>query len=172
MESEAVIPDVIDKVPINELEVRYDNEANVKMGNVLTRVQAKKSPVHVSWPYEEDALYTLCMVDPDAPSRRRHFLREFQHWLVMNIPKNDISAGDSIYRYIGPGPPIGSGMHRYVFLVYKQPSKLMYNKSFGKSIPMLGRAKFSTKEFAKKYNLGEPIAGNFFQAQFASQRTQ
>lgn len=38
---------------------------------------------------------TLCLnLDPDAPSRAEPTLGEVHHWLVTNIPGNDISKGE------------------------------------------------------------------------------
>ena len=33
-------------------------------------------------------------LDPDAPSRAKPSRREFLHWLVVNIPGNDIGQGE------------------------------------------------------------------------------
>lgn len=85
---------------------------------------------------------------------------------MVNIPETDISKGEVLKGYRGSGPPKGTGLHRYVFLVYKQPSILHFNE------PRIGpssrdnRASFSARKFADKYKLGKPIAGNFFQAQW------
>ena len=54
--------------------------------------------------------------DPDAPSRADPKWGEWRHWLVVNIPGNDISKGDTIAQYIGAAPPVGTGLHRYVIL--------------------------------------------------------
>lgn len=45
------------------------------------------------------------MTDPDAPSRKEPKFREWHHWLVVNIPGNDITKGDTLSEYIGSGPP-------------------------------------------------------------------
>lgn len=42
------------------------------------------------------------------------------HWLVRNIPGNDIKKGEVIAEYRGSGPPEGTGLHRYIFLLYEQ----------------------------------------------------
>lgn len=60
------------------------------------------------------------MIDPDAPSRAEPKFRPFKHWAVINIPGSDVTKGDEITEYIGAGPPNKTGLHRYVFLVYKQ----------------------------------------------------
>jgi phosphatidylethanolamine-binding protein (PEBP) family uncharacterized protein len=71
--------------------------------------------------------YTLIMTDPDAPSRLKPDFREFVHWVVMNIDGStggDLSSGYSILPYLGPAPPYSSGLHRYVFTLYKQKDKI------------------------------------------------
>lgn len=81
-----------------------------------------KDKPSLSWEAEKGAHYTLLMVDPDAPSRADPQLREIRHWLVMNIPESSVENGDEVTAYRGSGPPKGSGLHRYIFLVYKQPN--------------------------------------------------
>lgn len=48
----------------------------------------------------------------------------------MNIPESDVSQGDEVIEYIGAGAPNGTGLHRYIYLVYKQPhGKIEHNES-------------------------------------------
>lgn len=63
------------------------------MGNELTPTQVKDIPLHIVWPTEEKTLYTLIMTDPDAPSRLTPNYREWHHWLVVNIPGNEVGRG-------------------------------------------------------------------------------
>lgn len=79
---------------------------------------------------DKEKLYTLIMSDPDAPSRAEPKFREFFHWGVINIPGSDISAGREIVGFIGSGPPRGTGLHRYVFVVYEQSGLIDYQKPF------------------------------------------
>lgn len=53
-------------------------------------------------------------VDPDAPSRKEPKYREWHHWLVVNIPGNDINKGQTLSGYIGAAPPKGSGKHLFI----------------------------------------------------------
>lgn len=56
---------------------------------------------------------------------------------------------------------------RYVFLVYEQTGGLIKpdeKKLTNRSAE--GRGKFSIENFAKKYNLGIPVAANFYQAAY------
>ncbi|XP_078688249.1 uncharacterized protein LOC144920176 isoform X5 [Branchiostoma floridae x Branchiostoma belcheri] len=163
-----IVPDVVDAAPTIAAEVTYnvtDEDVSVDFGNVLTPTQVK-SPPQVMWPVEDGALYTLVMTDPDAPSRANPRLREFHHWLVGNIPGNEIQDGETLSQYIGSAPPRGRGLHRYVFLVYKQPGTLEFDERRLGNTSMAHRSRFHTREFATKYNLGDPVAGNFYQAEW------
>lgn len=160
-----VIPEVIPKISANAqvLQVKY-KDANVDLGNELTPTKVKDIPT-VTWK-ADDGFCLLCMTDPDAPSRQSPKFREWHHWLVGNIPGNDVSKGEVLSEYIGSGPPKDTGLHRYVFLVYKQPKKLEFDEKRLKNNSGDGRGLFSIKKFAEKYELGDPIAANFYQAQW------
>ena len=115
------------------------------------------------WPVLYIYIY---LPDPDAPSRKEPKFREWHHWLVGNIPGNDVSKGEILSEYIGSGPPKGTGLHRYVFLVYKQPSKITFSEKRLTNRSGEDRGLFSIKKFANKYKLGSPIAGNMYQAEW------
>lgn len=68
----------------------------------------------VEWNAEKGAYYTLTMFDADAPAE----YSEARHWLVMNIPESNVDNGDEVVAYLGSGTR--SGIHRYIFLVFKQ----------------------------------------------------
>ena len=68
------------------------------------------------------------MTDPDAPSRANPFVGEVRHWLVVNIPGNDLVKGDTIAEYRGSGAPKGTGLHRYIFLLYKQNGVMTFDE--------------------------------------------
>lgn len=159
-----IIPDVISSEPTEFLNVTYGKD-KADRGNELTPTIVKDKP-NVSWEAEEGSFYTLIMTDPDAPSRNNPKMREWHHWLIGNIPGNQIDKGEVLTDYVGSGPPQGSGLHRYVFLVFKQPKKLTFTEGKLSKTTGKGREKFSTKNFVKKYGLGSPIAGNMFQAKY------
>ncbi|KAJ8917446.1 hypothetical protein NQ315_005493 [Exocentrus adspersus] len=119
-----VVPDVVDAAPAEKLAVKYPQIA-VNEGNVVKPSQVKDPP-QVSWPAEDNALYTICMTDPDAPSRKKPSAREWHHWLVVNVPGSSVEkgVGDVLSEYVGAGPPKGTGLHRYIILVYKQQGKI------------------------------------------------
>lgn len=79
----------------------------------------------MSWEAEEGAYYLVLMVDPDAPSRENREFGDVRHWLVMNIPGTNIKKGDEVIEFIGTGAPKGTGLHRYIFFVFKQPNGII-----------------------------------------------
>lgn len=87
--------------------------------------------------------------------------------MVVNISGNDINSGETKWSYIGSGPPAGSGLHRYVFLLFKQ----LNGKEDFSELPEVpntsreGRIGTNTRDLMRKFNL-EVVAGNFYQAEF------
>lgn len=61
---------------------------------------------------------------------------------------------------------IDTGLHRYVFLVYKQNGKLTFDEIRLTDKSGDNRGGFKIAKFAEKYKLGNPIAGNFYQAKY------
>lgn len=161
-----IIPDVLTTPPSELITIQYPGGVKVEIGKELTPTQVKDRPT-VKWASKDTEYYTLAMVDPDAPSRENPKFREWHHWLIGNIYGGDINKGEVLSDYIGSGPPKGTGLHRYVFLVYKQQEKCNFS-----NIPKLPnnsgdkRGKFSIGKFAQQFKLGPPIAGNFFVAKY------
>jgi hypothetical protein len=58
-----------------------------------------KQDIFGSWPADPKSLYTVAMVDPDAESRLNPKLREFRHWLVINVPGSDVKKGKVVSEY-------------------------------------------------------------------------
>ena len=86
-----IIPNVVDEVgePILDLRVVYRYHIEVSSGVAMRvqqthqkpRVEMRGSPFGTA----ED-LYTILMVDPDAPTPKDPAFRCYLHWLVVNIP--------------------------------------------------------------------------------------
>lgn len=106
LREEEIIPDVLGKLDddVKVLKVFWNDEVKADLGNTLTPTQVQKQP-KVEYEAEEDSFYTLAMQDPDAPSRREPSRREFRHWLVINIPGKNVEKGETVWEYIGSGPP-------------------------------------------------------------------
>uniref|UniRef100_A0A8D8AUJ0 Phosphatidylethanolamine-binding protein homolog F40A3.3 n=1 Tax=Culex pipiens TaxID=7175 RepID=A0A8D8AUJ0_CULPI len=160
-----LVPDIIPEAPAMLAKVTYPSGAEASLGNELTPTQVKDQPT-VSWEADPKSLYTLILTDPDAPSRANPKMREWRHWIVINIPGEDVASGEPVAEYISSAPPQGSGLHRYAFLVYKQPSGRIEFEEPRLNNRNPNRGMFRVAEFAAKYALGTPIAGNFYQAQY------
>jgi len=159
-----VIGDVVDDfTPSVDLQVSFP-KGTVKDGNIFTASDLHYVEPDVKWsPADKNTFYTLVKVDPDAPSRENHYNREWRHWLVVNIPGSDISKGEVLAPYAGPHPSKGSGLHRYVFLLYKQQDRIFFP-----SMDNTGthRGNWRVKEFTKQYDLGSPVGSAFYQAEY------
>lgn len=90
---------------------------------------------------------------------------KINHWLVGNIKGGDVSTGQVITPYVGSKPPNGSGLHRYIFLIYEQKCKLKFEE-LNDPEAQSKRLSFSIRRFAKKYDLGKAFAGNYYHAQW------
>jgi hypothetical protein len=133
--------------------IKYNN-IFVNNGNFISTSNSSFQP---SVDYKsDDNLYTLILHDPNAVKGNRI------HWLVINIKGNDIKNGEHIYPYVGPAPPKGSGIHNYIFLVFKQENILKLNKNdftFDKRYTSMPRL-YGLLNINK-----EPMYKNFFKSQ-------
>jgi phosphatidylethanolamine-binding protein (PEBP) family uncharacterized protein len=100
---------------------------------------------------DPNKLYTLIMVDRDAPSAANPINRFYLHWMIINTHYTAI-------KYAPPNPPQGSGEHRYYVILYEQPVFIKINNEY---IP---RAKFDLKSFVNT-NYLEPLMAVMFRTQ-------
>jgi phosphatidylethanolamine-binding protein (PEBP) family uncharacterized protein len=174
-----VVPDVIDTWPNEVCKVHYSSKGSKGEVNLGTELDVKdtQGQPKVWWNTDKpSSKYTLMMLDPDAPSRDKPIYRNWLHWLVVNIPGLDSSDsrekhadhielhknGHTLCGYMGPAPPIGSGLHRYVFLVFKQSGDFDISK-LDKCTEMDQHKNFIPGDWMKKNGLSEElIAANFF----------
>lgn len=155
--SAKIVPDLLQKAPEGLLDVEFECGLTT-LGNKFTPMQVRNRP-KVSWKgAKENENYTLIMTDIMAD-------KEWCHWVVGNIPGNNIDKGDIFTSFFPSTPPKDTGEHRYVFLFFKQSAKSDF-RGLAKisTFQMDGRNKFSTKVFVDTFNLGVPVAGNFYLA--------
>ncbi|XP_049326266.1 phosphatidylethanolamine-binding protein 1-like [Astyanax mexicanus] len=157
----------VDERPARPLRVQYGPVEIDKLGKVLTPTQVQNFPTLMDWEgCDSSKLYTLILTDPDAPSRNDPVMREWHHFLVVNVRGNDVSTGCVLSEYVGSGPPKGSGLHRYVWLVYEQPGSLNCTEPVLSNRSPHQRDHFSSAGFRRKYGLSAPAAGTCYQAQW------
>ena len=168
------MPDVIDTWPPNVAKVDYSSSTSANLGNVLTIKETQRLPT-IYFPSEHNAHYTVMLVDPDALSRKTHEFRNFCPYVQVNIPGTgsehvDVHKGHNVVPYMGPAPPANSGLHRYVFLVFKQHGAVDTHNMAG-----FGKEADSRKSFVPEQWLRTTFGGsvptlhaaNFFQAEHA-----
>ncbi|KAJ9168945.1 hypothetical protein P3X46_020419 [Hevea brasiliensis] len=155
-----VIGDVLDMYnPVAEFTVRYGSKQIANGWEIKPSVAAEMPHVQIMGSRFSSDLYTMVMVDPDAPSPSEPKWREWLHWIVVDIPEgSDATKGHELVPYMGPQPP--TGIHRYVFALFKQKAALM-----GRSRPPGGRGNFSTRQFAAQHGFGLPVAAVYFNSQ-------
>ncbi|KAL5579284.1 hypothetical protein UlMin_011726 [Ulmus minor] len=158
-----VIGDVLDMFsPAAQLTVHYGPK-QVSNGCVIKPSDAAAKPnAQILGPRLPSNLYTLVMVDPDAPSPSEPTLREWLHWIVVDIPQGfDASKGKELMEYMGPQPP--TGIHRYVFALFKQEGGSLAGAVLLRRPET--RSNFSTRQFAADNELGLPVAAVYFNSQ-------
>ena len=103
--------------------------------------------------------------DPDAPSAASPTYSPIRHWLVGNVQGSDLKEGslgqaDTLSKYHPPGPPAGTGYHRYGQFLFKQPGAKIAFKPVPSSI-----AKWNYTAFIQEYSLGQKVASNYMKAE-------
>ncbi|KAM6403355.1 large ribosomal subunit protein mL38-like [Rhynochetos jubatus] len=156
------------------LRVEYSQEDDhlvpVYCGNMVTPSEAS-SPPAASYEADKGSLWTLLLTNPDGHLRDAD--SEYLHWLVTNIPGNDIRSGKEICHYLPPFPAMGTGYHRLVFLLFKQDCPIDCSEDVRPTpCHSLKMRTFSTCDFYRKHEDAMTPAGlAFFQCQWDSSVT-
>ncbi|KAF8741333.1 Phosphatidylethanolamine-binding protein, partial [Rhizoctonia solani] len=193
LNKEQIVPDVIPEgfIPSTLLNIAWgDKEA--QLGNELTKGDTVNEPMITFAPGSDDgpdSTYTLAFLDPDAPSRADPKFGPFRHWVITGLraPSADAitqlakdnttdapigakSTKQATTPYRPPGPGPGTGVHRYVFLLFREPSEGFDippgSPEYGAELEQ--RRKWSGIEFGKRYGL-HLVAANFFLLKAADQ---
>ncbi|XP_061166666.1 large ribosomal subunit protein mL38-like [Saccostrea echinata] len=154
--------------PHVNLDVSYDipddYELPVYHGNRIEPSQTGRPP-NVYYEAEPDTLWTLLMTAPDSHLQDNN--TEYLHWLVGNIPGNEISKGEVLCDYLQVFPVKGTGFHRCVFVLFKQEQKIDYSSDrLNPNTCSLRERSFKTFDFYEKHQDHITPAGiSFFQCQ-------
>ncbi|CAI0398268.1 unnamed protein product [Linum tenue] len=154
-----VIGDVVDSFnPSVKMKVTYNSTKQVFNGHELFPSAVTLKPKVEVLGGDLRSFFTLVMTDPDVPGPSDPYLREHLHWVVTDIPgTTDATFGREVVSYEMPRPNIG--IHRYVFLLFKQKSRGQTTSS------SCSRDNFNSRRFARDNQLGLPVAAVFFNAQ-------
>lgn len=152
-----------------ELAVDFGNR-RVEDGQeiALSTFQSGVKPKLMYKTEQSQKLYTVLMLDPDAPSHANPIMADWLHLGLANIKPQALNNGidlnidsnntgfNTFMAYAPPNPPPGSGFHRYQFILLEQPGEKPI-----KLPKILSRAKFNRKKFIADYQLKE-VTETFF----------
>ncbi|KAJ2629995.1 hypothetical protein H4R22_002989, partial [Coemansia sp. RSA 1290] len=147
-----IIPDVLPSsfTPQFDITIKFNGEA-IEMGQMLTIDETKTEPIiEFDAPYGQ--IFTIAIVDPDAPSNTRHGYRSYRHFLISNLGSDN--SGDKLTAYRGPYPSYGSGTHRYVVLVFKQQDYVDVDAPHS-------RVRFDAAKWGAQHHM-TPVAASYF----------
>jgi len=148
------------------LTVNYAGVGNITPGQPLTKEQSAPNPTVTVNPANSSVSltgnFTVMMVDADVvgsdPAKGVN-----HHWLVngVQISGNTLSnaSATSIVAYAGPGPAPGSGPHRYVIILYSQPSSFTPPADLSKPT---GVSPFDLSAYVKNSGLGPIVGATYF----------
>ncbi|TQN68706.1 OV-16 antigen [Colletotrichum shisoi] len=123
--------------------------------------------------------FIVNMIGPDYPTRENPTDRSVRHYLAGNFTveqtKSAILSSAIIMKnstpafsdYIAPEPKAGSGVHRYVYLLYVQPEKFNKMGFDAVGVDKMNRKNFNVSQFRRQAGLGRPIGGTFFMVNMA-----
>jgi len=186
LERENIIPEVIPATfsPSILFSVVWPNGKAAVLSDYLSREDTLEEPDVNFVPLTvtdvpaviQDVTYTLVMTDPDAPSRADPKYRQFRHWVITGLKApvpgaenpSAVKTKTSTTPYRPPGPPPGSGIHRYTFLLFEEPAG---GFTVPESAPEYGaaleeRRNWNAVDFGIRYGL-KLVGANFFLVQAA-----
>ncbi|KAJ6442174.1 protease inhibitor (Tfs1) [Purpureocillium lavendulum] len=144
----------------------------VEPGLYIPRADARSAPELSFEVPNPEATYLVMGIDIDAPFVSMPVLGPILHWIQPGL-KAETKDGKTVLTakepfvsdYIGPGPPPGSGPHRYCFFLYEQPAGFdgkAHAPPEGAKMGSFARMWFSLDDWEKKVGLGKIIAANYF----------
>jgi len=169
-----VVEDVIPAPPLAVTQVVYQNgqeQIDITIARNYSPVGAARAP-KVKFPTgTANNLFSLFMVDPDAPSRANPVAAQWLHWAILNIPSDELedrwlnsetAAGELKATYSGPNPPPASGDHRYVLLIYRHSTEWQWTSGAIDARAAKGRAGFSVQEYVNQQDEQAELASATF----------
>ncbi|CAH2047235.1 unnamed protein product, partial [Iphiclides podalirius] len=110
--------------------------------------------------------YTIILVDPDAPPQIEgefflHMLKSNIPGLALRVKESSKTIGIDYRGYKAPAPPRGTGLHRYIALLYEQAD----GNNFLPNVPT-SRSRFALANWLRGKSLCGPVAATQFRSQF------
>ena len=174
-----IVPDLLPSFnPSAVMTVSFPDVGHISPGqklslpHVATAPNVTITPANPSVPTTGN--FTLMMVDARARGTNESN-GQVLHWLAnsatlqhisLHRPSLNVSTGGGLVvtDYSPPMPPVGTGVHRYVILLFPQPPT--FSPPANETTPNVGKQLvFHTTDYIATSKLGYPIAGMFFEVQ-------
>jgi hypothetical protein len=165
-----IVPDLLLSFqPKALLDVNF-GAGDIQPGQKFTKEEVGSAPtltVRSSSPL--NGSFVLAMLDADVPNLTEQ--KHNRHWLLTNVTigQNSVvsnATATSTTRYWGPWPPSGSGPHRYVIMLYAQPSDFTPPAEFAQTDMPVEPMDWSG--YVSDSHLGSPVAANYIQVEEGS----
>ncbi|CCH46017.1 Phosphatidylethanolamine-binding protein [Wickerhamomyces ciferrii] len=183
LEDSKVLPEYLGSwKPLGSFIIKYKDSENLELGNYLSPNQTENPPTEFTFKsfftltkqFKSD-LYSIALTDLDPDYEKAHAIWENipfndeDFTIVENQKDNDtfdttfnLTNSRNLLEYLGPGPRPGTGTHRYVYILFRQPygklpnHELKFRERWGSKYLEHG-----VEDWANYYGL-EPLAVNFF----------
>ena len=131
-------------------------------------------------PPQGGGYYCLIMINPDPPSftdstdRRKSVFgftnyRNYAHWVVCNIPGDDVSAGSCILDYVPSCPVYNTGLQRHFFVLFMQGEKFLNAEEVVEAEAYFKqRGGLRICQWAEEQGFGLPVGINGFQTKWSA----
>ncbi|KAM0558228.1 hypothetical protein ACHAPJ_004913 [Fusarium lateritium] len=155
------------KKSTTKLEIVFDGKV-ISSGDKVEKHAAHATP-QLNLISGEPGTYIAVSLDPDAPVVSIPFLSPIMHWIHPNLESHGVGIlkenTPSLVDWLAPTPPPFSGPHRYMFVVYKQPSTWdneQWKARFTKPMGVWKRTNWHLEKFVKEAGLEDPVAASYF----------
>jgi len=176
-----IVPDILPEfAPIGLVTFNYSTVTNrTTIGVALTKEQVLTAPQNVyirgteaseadvGGPFNLTTYnYTVLTFDAGVPGANSSLYR--LHWLANGWTYGEfddhtvtlVAPTNSVVVYAPPSPPAGSGPHRYITLVYAQPSN--FTAPATPAYNATGAPRFNLTTYRREAGFGPAIAGTYF----------
>ena len=165
-----ILPEVYDCN--NHITVIF-NGSEINCGTPLPLATTQVQPTIYFKDADPGMLYTVIMVDRDALSMSSPAYSPVVHFIVSNVTATDLRNGFNtssmhslkpFFSYSPPAPFVGTGCHRYYFILYAQSSQVFPTMDVIPADAILQRINWNFPQWAANQSLTK-LGVNFFLTQ-------
>jgi hypothetical protein len=164
----ALVPDLFSSFePTSIVTLSFSGVGELQPGQQLTQAQVAPVPTVSVTPGNSSTTlsgnYTLAMIDAGTVGEKLA-QGQTRHWLVNGVHVSGSTVSNTsavgITNYAGPAPPAGSGPHRYVVVLYSQPTS--FHPPADLSTPGVPVSTFVWADYVTSTGLGPLVGATYF----------